>query len=301
MTSYVVGRNYRRREAMLGLGLTVPAFFFFAVFAFYPFVRNFYLILFKQNPTFEGPGSKYVGLNQFWAAVSSPTFTDSLRSTAIFVAIVVPLGVAGGLFLALLAHRKLRGIAFYRTAFASSVTSSLAVGAVVFGLFLNPSIGFLPWLGITINPQVTASPTWALPAVALIQVWQFSGVGFIILMAGLQSLPDEVLEAAMVDGASSWQKLRRVTIPLLAPSIYVTIVVATVGALQGFGQIDVLIGAASSAFVHTNVLIYLVYQEIENNGNYGLAACYSVALFAITLTVALIQMRLRQRQLTRGE
>jgi len=126
-------------------------------------------------------------------------------------------------------------------------------------------------------------------------------------MAGLESpaqrrsrtqqvrLSDEVLEAAIVDGASAWQRLWKVTVPLLAPSIYVTVIVATIGALQGFGQIDVLIGTGGSAFVHTNVLIYLVYQTIEIRSNYGLAACYSIALFVITLAVTLAQLRLWQR------
>jgi multiple sugar transport system permease protein len=113
-------------------------------------------------------------------------------------------------------------------------------------------------------------------------------------MAGMQPLPDEVLEAALVDGASRWQRLWRVTIPLLAPAIYVTIVVATVGALQGFGQIDVLIGTSASAYLHTNVLIYLLYQEITVRANYGVAACLAIILFAITLVITLVQLRLWQ-------
>jgi sn-glycerol 3-phosphate transport system permease protein len=296
VTDYVVGRNYRRREAMLGLALTVPAFALFAVFAFYPFLRNFYLALFRSGD-FPGLPNKYVGPSQFFQAISSSTFLDSLRSTAIFAAIIVPVGVGGGLVLAVLAHRRIRGIAAYRTAFASTITSSLAVGAAVFGLLLNPHYGFLPWLHLDINPAVQESPTWALPAVALIQAWQFVGVAFIILMAGMQSLSDEVLEAAVVDGASSWQRLWHVTIPMLSSSIYVTIVVAVVGALQGFGQIDVLIGPITSAAVHTNVLVYLVYQAVAITPNYGLAACYSIALFVITLAVTLLQLRLRQRRL----
>jgi ABC-type sugar transport system permease subunit len=293
-SDFVVGRNYRRRESLMAYALIAPAFFFFIVFGFYPFARNFYLALLK-NGAYPGLPSHYVGPSQLWSTLVSPTFIDSLRSTAIFVAIIVPFGVLGGLTLALMAHQKLRGIAAYRTAFASTVISSIAVAAAVFNIFLSPSNGFLPWLHLNISPPVLSNPTWALPSMALIQVWQFTGVAFIIMMAGLQSLPEEVLEAAIVDGATYWQRLRRVTIPLMAPSIYVTIVVATVGALQGFGQIDVLIGTGSSAFVHTNVLIYLVYQAITVQSNYGLAACYSLILFVITLVVTLLQLRLWQR------
>ncbi len=294
MSDYVVGRNYRRREALLGLSLTLPALLIFAVFSFYPLIKTFILTLYRSGD-YVGIPNKFVGLSQLTSAWSSSVFLQSLRSTAIYVIIVVPLGVLGGLFLAILAHRKVRGLAIFRTAYASTITSSVAVGAAVFGLFLNPSYGFLPWLGIHIIPQVINNPTWALPAMALIQVWTFMGTSFIILMAGMQSLPDEVLEAAEIDGASSWRRLWRVTVPLLSTSIYITIVVATVGALQGFGQIDVLIGPAGSAYVHTNVLVYLIYQSITYNPNYGLAACYAIALFFITLVFTLIQLRLRQR------
>jgi ABC-type sugar transport system permease subunit len=294
-SDFVVGRNYRRRESALGLSLTVPAFVFFCVFVFYPFLRIFYLALFI-DPPYPGLPAKYVGIHQFTTAVTSSAFYDSLKSTAIFAAIIVPLGVGLGLFLALIAHQKLRGMSFYRTAFASTITSSLAVSAAVFNIFLTNEYGFLPWVHIHIIPQVLENSTWALPAMALIQVWQFTGFAFIILIAGLQSLPDEVLEAAEVDGASPWSRLRHVTLPLLSTSIYLTLIVAVIGALQGFGQIDSLIGPASSAGVHTNVLVYLIYQATGYHSNPGLAACYSIVLFAITLVVTLIQLRIRQRR-----
>lgn len=293
MSDYVVGRDYQRREAWLGLALTLPAFLFFAVFSFYPFFHNFYIALFRSGDYAFDP-NRYVGPSQFFDAITSSTFIESLKTTAIYVAIVVPVGVLGGLFLAVLAHQKIRGLAIYRTAFSSTITSSVAVGGAVTYLLLNPSFGFLPWLHLSINPTITNNPTWALPTVALIQAWLFSGVAFIILMAGMQSLPEEVLEAASIDGASSWRRLWKVTVPLLSSSIFVTLLVAIVGALQGFGQIDVLIGSSASAFVHTNVLVYLVYQAINVKTNYGLAACYSIALFFITLIFTLLQLRLRQ-------
>ena len=99
------------------------------------------------------------------------------------------------------AHRKLKGMAVYRVIFSSTVVSSVAVASVVFGTLLNPVVGLLPWLGINPTPPALESSTWALPAVALITIWQFLGLSFIIMSAGLQSVPDEVLEAARIDGA----------------------------------------------------------------------------------------------------
>lgn len=290
----VTSRAYRRREAGLGYALIAPALALFAVFSFYPFLRNFYLALYHAG-NYPGLPNHYVGLSQMGDVLTSSTFLQSLKTTGIFMAIIVPVGVAAGLVLAILAHQKMRGLAIFRTAFASTVTSSAAVGAAVATLLLDPNFGFLPWLHLSINPSITNNPTWALPTVSLIQAWLFTGVSFIIFMAGLQSLPDEVLEAATVDGASPWRRMTRVTIPLLSSSIYVCIIVAMIGALQGFGQIDTLIGISGSANVHTNVLIYLVYQAVYSV-NYGLAACYSIALFALTLILTLVQLRLYQRR-----
>jgi ABC-type sugar transport system permease subunit len=298
VSDFVVGRNYRRREALLGYGLVLPAFVVFGVFSFYPLLKNFWLTMY-QSGDYAGIPSKFVGLHQLFTALTSSTFYDSLRSTAIFVGISVPFGVIGGLFLAALAHQKLRGMAFYRVAFASTITSSLAVGAAVFYLFLNPDFGFLPWIHLNIQPAVLGNPGWALPSVALIQVWQFTGLSFIINIAGMQSINEEVLEAASIDGCGAIRRFVRVTMPLMSGPIYVTIVVAIIGALQGFGQIDVLYGYGPSIYLHTQTLVYLVYNTIVHGQNFGLAACYSTALFVITLVVTIFQVRMRIRAMTR--
>ena len=107
---------------------------------------------------------------------------------------------------------------------------------------MNPVVGFLPWLGISPHPPLLESPTWALPSIAVMTIWQFLGLSFIIMSAGLQSLPDEVLEAARIDGASSWTRFWRVIVPMLSPTIFFAVVVGTIYAFQTFGQIDILIG-----------------------------------------------------------
>jgi ABC-type sugar transport system permease subunit len=290
-----VRRNRRVRESALGFLLVLPALAVFATFVFYPFLRNFKLALYRTPPYPNLPGT-FVGLHQVAQVLSSSTFLRSLVATILFVAMVVPAGLFIGLFLAVAAHRQLRGIAVYRILFSSTVVTSVAVSALVFYSLLNPVVGFLPWLGITPHPAIFENPTWALPAVAVMAVWQFTGMSFIVMSAGLQSLPGDVMEAARVDGASEGTLFWRVTVPLLSPTLFFGVVVATIYAFQTFGQIDILIGAQNAAYEHTNVLVYNIYTTLIYGLNPGKAAVMSIALFAITLALTAAQLRLIERR-----
>jgi sn-glycerol 3-phosphate transport system permease protein len=221
-------------------------------------------------------------------------------TTIVFVVLVVPVSTLGGLALAVAAHRKLKGIAVFRTIFSSTVVSSVAVASVVFGTLMNPVVGMLPWLGINPHPPLLENPTWALPSVALISIWQFLGLAFIIMTAGLQSVPDEVLEAARIDGASSWTRFWRVTVPMLSPTLFFAVVVGTIFAFQSFGAVDILIGYVNAAHLHTNVLVYNIVNTVTQENNDGVAAIMSIALFVITLGLTLLQLRFLERRVHYG-
>ena len=285
----------RRKNAGLAYALLIPSLVIFGVFTFFPFAKNFKLALY-QNPPYPGLPSHFVGLSQAGSVLGSPEFQQSLISTFLFVVMVVPLGLLGGLVLALAAHRQLKGMAIYRVIFSSTVVSSVAVAAVVFGTLMDPVVGLLPWLGINPHPAILNNPTWALPAVAIIAIWQFLGLSFIIMTAGLQSLPEEVLEAARLDGAGSWTMFWRVTVPLLSPTIFFGVVIGTIYAFQSFGQIDILIGPQNAAFTHTNVLLYYIYQALSVQNDPGLAAVLSIVLFVVLLSLTLLQFRFLERR-----
>jgi len=270
----------------------------FGVFVFYPFFNNFKLALY-QSPPVPGIPPHYVGLRQAGQVLFSNAygFPGSLLTTIAFVVLVVPVSLFLGLVLAVAAHRRLKGVGVYRVIFSSTVVSSVAVAALVFGTLMNPVVGFLPWLGINPHPPLLENPTWALPSVAVMTIWQFLGLSFIIMSAGLQSLPDEVLEAARIDGASSWTRFWRVTVPMLSPTIFFAVVVGTIFAFQSFGQIDILIGYANNpARLHVNVLVYNIVNTLTQENNTGVAAVMSVALFFITLLLTLLQMRFLERR-----
>jgi sn-glycerol 3-phosphate transport system permease protein len=283
----------RVREAGLGYLLILPSLLVFSVFVFYPFIRNFYLGFFR-TPPFPGLPKKAVGLTQYREVLTSHDFLNSLKVTVLFALYTVPVGLAAGLALAVLAHQKLRGMGIYRTIFSSTVATSVAVASVIFGTLLNPNVGLLPWLGLQTTPSILQNPTWALAAVAITTIWQNLGLSFILMSSGLQAIPDELVEAAQIDGAGAWSRFRNVTVPLLSPTIFFSVVVGSIFAFQTFGQIDLLTQGGPTK--HTNVLTYFIYTSLQQQQDDGKAAVLAVALFGITLLLTLVQMRLLERR-----
>jgi sn-glycerol 3-phosphate transport system permease protein len=283
----------RRREVGLAYLLILPALLVFGIFIFYPFFKNFYLG-FYRTPPFPGLPSKYVGFDQYRDVLSSTEFVDSLKTTVVFALLTVPTGIALGLALAVLAHQKLRGMGVYRTIFSSTVATSVAVASVIFGTLFNPVVGLLPWIGIDPQPPILENPDLALIGVAIITIWQTLGLTFILMASGLQSIPDELHEAARVDGAGPWRRFWRVTLPLLSPTIFFAVVVGSIFAFQTFGQIDIL--TQGGPLKRTNVLTYFIVDTLRQENNDGKAAVLAVGLFGITFLLTLIQMRVLERR-----
>jgi ABC-type sugar transport system permease subunit len=136
-----------------------------------------------------------------------------------------------------------------------------------------------------------------LPCFALIGVWSFMGLAFIFCSAGLQSIDSTVLEAASCDGAGWWSTLFRVTLPMLSPTLFAALSIGTIGAMFSFGTINLLVGAAAPS-VNSNVLAFQIYNALIGSHNYGLAACLSIALFAITLAITGVMFRFLERKVS---
>ncbi len=288
-------RARRRRERVLAALLLVPALIVFGAFVFWPLIHNFYLGFFR-NPPFPGLPKHYVGFDQYRDVLTSSDFLDSVRTTVVFALLTVPIGIGAGLGLGVLAHQQLRGIGIYRMIFSSTVATSVAVAAVIFGTLMNPQVGLLPWLGLTTNPTILQNPEWALVAVAVTTVWQTLGLTFILMASGLQSVPDDLLEAARVDGAGTWSRFWHVTLPMMSPTIFFAVVVGSIFAFQSFGQIDLL--TQGGPLKKTNVLTYFIYNTLQRQSDPGKAAVLAVALFFLTLLLALAQIRLLERRVS---
>jgi len=286
----------RTRDMLLGYALVLPPLVIFGTFVFYPFVKNFWLG-FYRTPPFPNLPRKRVGLTQYHDVLTSHYFTNSLRVTLEFVVLTVPIGIALGLALAVLAHQKLRGISFFRTVFSSTVITSVAVASLISLTLLNPQIGLLNyWLGRHGALSPLDDPRWALVAVAGVTIWQNLGLSFIIMSAGLQAVPDELLEAATVDGAGSWLRFRNVTLPMLSPTLFFATIVGSILAFHSFGQIDLLTQGGPQD--RTNVLVYAIYRTVFQENNDGKAAVLAIALFAITMVLTLVQLRFLERRVS---
>ncbi len=281
---------------LLGYALVLPSLVVFGTFIFYPFVKNFWLGMYR-TPPFPGLPRTWVGLSQYRDVLTSNVFTNSFKVTLEFVVMTVPIGIVLGLFLAVLAHQRLRGIGFFRTVFSSTVVTSVAVASLISLTLLNPQIGLLNyWLGRTGNLSPLDDPKWALVAVAGVTIWQNLGLSFIIMSAGLQAVPDDLLEAARIDGAGAWSRFRNVTLPMLSPTLFFATIVGSILAFHSFGQIDLLTEGGPQN--HTNVLVYAIYKTVFKENNDGKAAVLAIVLFAVTLVLTLVQLRLLERRVS---
>lgn len=286
-------RNGRLREALTAYALLAPSLVVFGVFFFYALYRLVILGMNQQNRT--GTAQRWVGFEQFTEVLGGEEFRSGLWISIQYVLWTVPAGLALGVLLAVAAHRQLKGIRFFQTVFASTVATSVAVASVIFFVLLNPVVGYfgdVPFINL-------ADPNSAIRGVAVSSVWQNLGLTFIIVLAGLQAIPDELLEAATVDGYGPIRRFFKVTLPLLSPTMLFLVVVLTVFALQAFAQIDILTqgGPAGS----TETLVFKIFRLGQEPVNVGRGAVMAIGLFFVTLVVALGQFTLLNRRVHYGD
>jgi sn-glycerol 3-phosphate transport system permease protein len=284
----------RLSEIPLALLLLAPSLVIYSVFIFYPLARTVWLGFYREDPF---GGRVYAGFDQYRDAITSSDFRHSLWVTLMFAIITVGFGLVLGVTLATLAHQRIKGITVFRTIFSSTVATSVAVASLIWLVLFQPSIGvvnqFLKSIGQEPVQWLLDSST-ALFAVAATTVWQNLGITFIILIAGLQGIPDDLYESARVDGASAWLQFREITLPMLSPTLLFVSVILTINAFQSFGQIDLLTQGGPSD--STNVIVYSIYQEAFQNRNAGVASAQAVILFLIVLTLSLVQFNFFERR-----
>jgi len=284
------------QATLISLLYLIPSLIVFGAFIFYPLFKSIYLSLFASDPFGRGNGI-YVGLKQYGIALHSPTYREGLKVTVLYTLYTVPLGILVALGLAVLANARVRGIAFFRTAFAVPIGVSVAASALTFALFFNPSSGVLNYLLRSVGlPPVSwlTQPSSALWAFAILSIWVGLGFNFIVILSGLQSIPEDLYESAKIDGASSFRIFSAITLPLLSPTLFFVLVVSIIGAFQSFTQIDLLTkgGPANS----TNVVVYSIYRDAFVNFNSGYASVQAVILFVIILVLTLIQFLFIERR-----
>lgn len=287
----------RAREWALAAAMLAPSVVVLVVFVLYPLGRA--VVLGRQRCDAQARNCRTNGWRQYVDVAQSEEFLHSLWVTVKFALLTVPVGVALGLGLAVLADKQLRGMRFFRTVFSSTVATSVAVASLMWLFLLQPSRGVLAnvgWLNelfpVMKNPGLLNDPGTALTSVAVSSVWANLGFTFIVVTAGLQSIPRELHESAYVDGAGPWRRFSEVTVPMLSPTLVFVAVVLTSRAFQAYGEIDLLTNGGPTPQDSTTTLTYLVYgsSSIARN-DAGLQSSVAVLLFVVLLAISALQLR----------
>lgn len=290
-----VKKKQRIKSFIKGMAFLLPSIILFSVFLFYPMFRTIYLSFFLTKA--NGDPTVFVGLQNYITMFSSPIFLKSIKSTFLFVLYTVPASVIISLFLSIIANEKLKGIGFFRTMYSSTMGVSVAAASVFWLYLFNPSMGLLNQLLGTFGIEGIGwltDPKWALISISITTIWMNVGFTFLILLGGLQSIDSSLYESADIEGAGYLYKLRRVTIPMLSPTMFFVITVTIINAFQSFGQIDIL--TQGGPINETNLIVYSIYREAFANYKFGSASAQAIVLFILILLMTALQFKLGERK-----
>ncbi len=286
----------RWAEFPLAMAMLAPSAVILGVFVVYPLGRAMFLG--QQRCDNFGDNCVSNGLDQYVDLFRSVEFQNALGVTVKFALITVPLGVIFGVGLAVLADKYLRGIGAFRAVFSSTVATSVAVASLMWLFLLQPSVGALANIGVVQQhlpdregPGLLQDPDTALFAVALSSVWANLGFTFILVTAGLQSIPRDLHEAAAVDGAGGIRRFWSITVPMLGPTLLFVMIVTTARAFQAYGEVDLLTGGGPQPSNPTTTIPYFIYgQNSPIRNDVGLQAGSAVLLFLLLLVLSGLQL-----------
>jgi multiple sugar transport system permease protein len=262
----------------------------YGLFGLFPFVFSLAASFTDYSPIRPG-ATRLVGLDNYGRALADPAFWSALMNTATFVIGTIPFTTGLALALALAVQPHFRGRTLFRVGFfLPSVVSVVVLSLVFKGLYAaNGSLNtLLGALGLP-TPQWLNDPSTALPAIMAMDVWSASGYYMIIFLAGLESIPRELYEAARLEGAGPWTCFRRITLPLLRPTLLFVVVVNTVRSLQIFAEVFVM--TRGGPLGRTTTVVYYLYEEAFSRFHLGYASAVAYLLFVVSLALAAAQMK----------
>ncbi|GII76796.1 sugar ABC transporter permease [Sphaerisporangium rufum] len=276
----------RGRQTRAAWLFMLPTLVVLAVFVLWPMAQALYLS-FTEYEVFTP--ATWVGLDNYTRLLSDPAFGNALANTLYYAAVTTPLSVVLALALALLLNQRLPLRGFVRTAVFVPVVISLAVVAIAWTFLLDPNIGLLSyWLskvGVVTEQGWLRDPSLAMPAVMMVGVWKNVGFYMVMYLAGLQSIPTMLYEAARVDGAGAWARFRNITWPLLANQTMLIVILAAIATLQAFDQIFVM--TRGGPFFRTETLVAMTYRIGFKEFQFGYGAAIS---FALVVLIALLSI-----------
>ncbi|HEX9623010.1 MAG TPA: sugar ABC transporter permease [Streptosporangiaceae bacterium] len=287
-------RRLRRAETLTGWAFVTPATVVIGLFGAAPIIWS--LIMSFQQSDQLSSSTPFVGLHNYRQMVHDPAVTSAIWHTLIYTALFVPGTMVLGLFLAVAMNRKLRFMWVYRTAAYATMAISTISEALVFIWLFDPSYGIVNYVFSLLHipqQQFLNSPSEALYVVVVMTIWGWSGFAVVIYLAALQGIPQDLTEAAAIDGAGRWTSFWRITMPLLSPASLFLAVWLTINALQLFDE--VYLSTQGGPLGATTVLVYYLYQQAFENFNFGYASAIAYLLFIVILVVTAIQFRVGRR------
>lgn len=286
-----------KKEFLTGMAFILPSFLGFLVFTLIPVIISLFLSFTKWN-FMEGWGAiKFNGLDNYIRLFSDDWFISSYTNNIIFTVVTVPVLIALGLVVATILNKYIWGGGVVRIMifipYIASVVAVCAVWMVLFQPTYGPINQFLRSIGIDNPPGWLADFKWSLPSIMIVYIWQQVGYYAIVFLAGLKGVPEEVYEAAKIDGASAIRQFFSVTIPLVSPTTFFLTIMGIIGSFKVFDQISVLTqgGPGSSS----SVMAYYVYRTAFEYYDMGYANTLAWALFVLVFIVTLIQWKLQSR------
>ena len=294
-----MSREEGRAEARAGWGFVTPALLLIGVFFAIPVVSAFVLSFtdFDIYSIGDFGSTRFIGLKNYRDLAAMPLFWTALKNTAFFVVVGGPLSAAASLAAALMVNSKLtRFKPFFRSAFFAPWVTTLVAVALVWRYIYHPQYGLLnAALGLVgIGPiDWLGNPHWAMPSIILLSVWKNFGYNMLVFLAGLQSIPEELYEAASLDGAGAWRRFRHITLPMLGPTFVFVGVVTMIASFQIFSEPYVM--TQGGPLKSTTTLVLLMYEQGFRWWRLGLSASIAVVLFLLTLAGTLL-LRLRRSE-----
>jgi multiple sugar transport system permease protein len=286
-----VNKNFRQKidwRKLTPYGFLTPALVLFSMFLFFP-------VLFALFMSFNKWGMignpEFVGLENYINLFQDPLFWTSVKNTLIF-SISVPFKVALALVIAVILNQKIKGLVFFRAAFFFPVILSMVVVGLIWQWMFSPSYGFINFVleKLELPPQnLLINPDYAMLVIILVSVWKGLGSNLLLFLAGLQSIPKSLYEAADIDGANTWQKFWYVTVPLLKPTTLFVLIITFIGSFKIFDLAYVITGGGPGN--STLVLVHYIYQEAFQRFNMGYASAAAYVFFIILFVLTLVQMR----------
>ncbi|MBI5029795.1 MAG: sugar ABC transporter permease [Chloroflexi bacterium] len=291
--TFSISAKKRRQwvEWLSGYAFLAPSFIVLAVFTYFPVLYALGLSFFRWRimrgePTFNG-------LTNYQLLLTSEDFWQAIGNTIYFALGSIPTGMAVALFIAILLNRPMKLLPIYRTAFFLPTVTSMVAVSVVWMWIYHPDVGLMNYfLNLVGLPSIRwlNDPRWAMPALILLGVWKGLGYNVIIYLAGLQNIPEQLYEAAQIDGANRWQLFRHVTWPLLTPTTFLILIMAVINSFQAFTEFNVM--TQGGPLGATTVVVYYLYQQAFQQFNMGYGSALAIVLFLIVLGLTLVQNKI---------